>query len=57
MAELSTTEQDMAQPHTIVCPYCRRCFSTDEDLTLHVITRHTPVRAHESTPQQAKSQH
>ncbi|MBL8162835.1 MAG: hypothetical protein JNJ61_12680 [Anaerolineae bacterium] len=35
----NATEKQKQQEHR--CPYCQREFKTLDDLTLHVVTRHT----------------
>ena len=33
--------QQTSHTEEVICPYCRRRFDNREDLTFHVVTRHT----------------
>jgi hypothetical protein len=37
------------------CPYCNRYFATQDELTLHIVTRHTQTGLKRGGPAQAGS--
>jgi hypothetical protein len=55
MGKLSNEQQYHSQEQNLDCPYCQRRFSTQEDLTLHVVTRHTQMNVKETVAEAANS--
>lgn len=41
MIRLVPDDNKSARKDDIYCPYCQRRFDTPDELTLHVVTRHT----------------
>jgi len=37
----ASTNNDADEKHEVKCPYCQRRFRTQDELTLHIVTRHT----------------
>ncbi len=43
MDQASSKSEKPSSQHNPVCPYCRRHFETQDELTLHIVTRHTQI--------------
>jgi hypothetical protein len=43
MSEKSTPSQQPVSQNGCLCPYCQRRFDTNDELTLHIVTRHTQL--------------
>jgi hypothetical protein len=55
MAKIPAERPQRDPAYRITCPYCQRRFRTDEDLSLHVVTRHAAVEKQDSDVVQAAS--
>lgn len=43
MTKNQTESRKVTHDRDMKCPYCQRRFQTPDDLTLHIVTRHTHV--------------
>ena len=43
MTKKQTESRSAVVDKNMKCPYCQRRFQTPDDLTLHIVTRHTQV--------------
>jgi hypothetical protein len=43
MSAKNTQPQQPVSQHGCLCPYCQRRFDTTDELTLHIVTRHTQL--------------